>query len=371
MAVSRADCARSATRVVSVHMTAGFLLVVRGPTGAWSQHAGHLARPLVHLGGERCFTTMPVAGCFWLEAARSLGIRPFLLGPCRTAAHRGYHLPRRSNPLRTTYAPTAPCPGKRGQLVNLTGVFARMLSSDNRSTISLNRLGVQMLNDQSPRNEKDPMLRAATDREPHILADNGRRLSSDERYISRASRILRSLYFCRAGFSLVWVAFVYSFTSTASSGARLSALASVFLIAYPISDVVATLFDIRVGRGRRWAYPQYLNLAAGVGAAAGIATVVWSDLPSAITVFGAWAVATGLIQVFLAVIRLRDRLRGQWPMIISGVGSLFAGSAFLGWTGTSSAALTVLAQYSAGGAVWYILTAFWLLVRLPVRSDLA
>lgn len=228
-----------------------------------------------------------------------------------------------------------------------------------------------MLNDQSPRNEKDPMLRAATGREPHILADNGMRLSSDERYISRASRILRSLYFCRAGFSLVWVAFVYSFTSTASSGARLSALASVFLIAYPISDVVATLFDIRVGRGRRWAYPQYLNLAAGVGAAAGIATVVWSDLPSAITVFGAWAVATGLIQVFLAVIRLRDRLKGQWPMIISGVGSLFAGSAFLGWTGTSSAALTVLAQYSAGGAVWYILTAFWLLVRLPVRSDLA
>jgi hypothetical protein len=130
MAVSRADCARSATRVVSVHMTAGFLLVVRGPTGAWSQHAGHLARPLVYLGGERCFTTMSVAGCFWLEAARSLGIRPFLLGPCRTAAHRGYHLPRRSNPLRTTYAPTAPCPGKRGQPVNLTGVFAHMLSSD-------------------------------------------------------------------------------------------------------------------------------------------------------------------------------------------------------------------------------------------------
>ena len=71
----------------------------------------------------------------------------------------------------------------------------------------LNRLGVQMLNDQSPRNEKDPMLRAVPDREPHVLADNGARVSSDEWYIGRASRILRSLYFCRAGFSLVWVAF--------------------------------------------------------------------------------------------------------------------------------------------------------------------
>jgi len=137
------------------------------------------------------------------------------------------------------------------------------------------------------------MLRAASDREPHILADDGTRLISDERYIGRASRILRSLYFCRAGFSLVWVASVYSLTSPASSGARLSALASVFLIAYPISDVVATLFDIRVSRGRRWVFPQYLNLAAGAGAAAGIATVVWSDLPSAVTVFGAWAAATG------------------------------------------------------------------------------
>ena len=71
-----------------------------------------------------------------------------------------------------------------------------------------------------------------------------------------------------------------------------------------------------------------------------------ADLSSAVTVFGAWAVATGLIQVFLAVVRLRDRLKGQWPMIISGAGSIFAGSAFLGWTGTPSNALTALAQYS-------------------------
>jgi hypothetical protein len=55
MAVSQADCARSATRVVSVHMTAGFHLAVREPTGARSQHAGHLARPLVYLDDERWF----------------------------------------------------------------------------------------------------------------------------------------------------------------------------------------------------------------------------------------------------------------------------------------------------------------------------
>jgi hypothetical protein len=50
-------------------------------------------------------------------------------------------------------------------------------------------------------------------------------------------------------------------------------------------------------------------------------------------------------------------------MIISGAGSVFAGISFTGWTGSPSAGLAALAQYSAGGAVWYLLTALWLSVR--------
>jgi len=53
-------------------------------------------------------------------------------------------------------------------------------------------------------------------------------------------------------------------------------------------------------------------------------------------------------------------LHGQWLMIISGAGSVFAGISFTNWTGTPPAGLTALAQYSAGGAVWYLLTALWL-----------
>lgn len=80
------------------------------------------------------FVTVPVAECFWLEGGEVTGI--VLPGPCRTAARRGYPPPGRSNPLRTIYAPTAPGCGKRGQLVNITGVFAHhMISSDDRSTI--------------------------------------------------------------------------------------------------------------------------------------------------------------------------------------------------------------------------------------------
>jgi hypothetical protein len=50
-------------------------------------------------------------------------------------------------------------------------------------------------------------------------------------------------------------------------------------------------------------------------------------------------------------------------MIISGIGSVFAGLSFTGWTGSPPAGLTALAQYAAGGAVWYLLTALWLEVR--------
>jgi hypothetical protein len=47
-------------------------------------------------------------------------------------------------------------------------------------------------------------------------------------------------------------------------------------------------------------------------------------------------------------------------MIISGVGSILTGISLIGWLGSSRAALDTVAQYSTGGAVWYVLTALWL-----------
>ena len=42
-------------------------------------------------------------------------------------------------------------------------------------------------------------------------------------------------------------------------------------------------------------------------------------------------------------------------------GSVFAGITFTGWTGTPGTGLALLAQYSAGGALWYLLAGLWLL----------
>jgi hypothetical protein len=141
-------------------------------------------------------------------------------------------------------------------------------------------------------------------------------------------------------------------------GGTVGFLGGILLVIYPVSDAIATLFDLRSGPiAAGW--PQHLNLAADLAAAPAVLIALGSSLADAITVFGVWAIGTGAVMIVLAARRQRV-LNGQWLMIISGAGSVFAGTTFVSWTGSSSAGLAVLAQYSAGGAVWYLLTAVWL-----------
>jgi uncharacterized membrane protein HdeD (DUF308 family) len=170
-------------------------------------------------------------------------------------------------------------------------------------------------------------------------------------------RSLRNLYLFRTGFSAAWVILVLLLAS-GKTARTVSFLGAVLLVIYPLSDAVASLFDIRSSRvAARW--PQLFNLGCGIVAAVAILVAVTSSLAAAIAVFGGWAILTGAVMIFLAARRQRA-LHGQWLLIISGAGSVFAGIAFVSWTGTAAAGLAALAQYSAGGAVWYLLTALWL-----------
>jgi hypothetical protein len=176
----------------------------------------------------------------------------------------------------------------------------------------------------------------------------------------RSARSLALLYLFRAVFAAVWIALVASLASAAAPGATLSTLASVLLVIYPLADAVATVFDLRAAPGRA----QYANLAVSLAATAGVVIALLSGLAPAITVFGVWAIASGVIMVVVALRRQslgRRSLGGQWPMIVSGAGSVLAGIAFVGWTGSPAAGLNTLAQYSAGGALWYLLAVIWLL----------
>lgn len=183
---------------------------------------------------------------------------------------------------------------------------------------------------------------------------------------SSSTRSVRVLYFFRAGFSTAWVTLVAALASSATPGEVPGVLAGILLVCYPVSDAMATLFDLRASNSAAPRWPQQANLAAGVAAAGGILVALWTSLAGAITVFGIWAVASGAIMAGLAVHRRRS-LGGQWLMIISGAGSIFAGITFVGWTGSLRTGLAVLAQYSAGGALWYLLAGSWLL-RTPAPA---
>ena len=175
--------------------------------------------------------------------------------------------------------------------------------------------------------------------------------------MARSARSLRALYLFRVAFSVVWVTLVFSLALPRASAGSSSVLAGILLVIYPVSDSVATVFDLRVNSA--WKVWHYANLAAGIAATIGILGTVFSDLATAICVFGGWAIASGGIQLALAV-RRRKILGGQGLMIISGAGSVFAGITFIRWTGTPGTGLAALAQYSAGGAIWYLLAVFWL-----------
>jgi uncharacterized membrane protein HdeD (DUF308 family) len=85
---------------------------------------------------------------------------------------------------------------------------------------------------------------------------------------------------------------------------------------------------------------------------------VFFSVSTAISIFGLWAIVSGVVQTSVAIVR-RPRMGGQWPLIISGVGSIAGGLEYLGWSGTANAGLNALTVYAEGGAFFYLLTVGW------------
>jgi uncharacterized membrane protein HdeD (DUF308 family) len=178
--------------------------------------------------------------------------------------------------------------------------------------------------------------------------------------VGETARSLRTLYFVRVVFSVVWVVLVFSLASSALGGSTPSLVAGILLVVYPVWDVIATFFDIRANRTSTSPLPQYVNIVFGLAAAvAMIIALPIGGLTPAIIVFGVWAFVSGAVQLFLAI-RRRRSLGGQWPMIVSGGLSVVAGISFVVMAGSPTTGLTTLAGYSAFGAFWYLVTAIWL-----------
>ena len=94
---------------------------------------------------------------------------------------------------------------------------------------------------------------------------------------------LRGLYAARFGFAIVWAA------ALAATGSSLNAVSGTLLVAYPLFDLGAAVYDHRTSGGRAGGL-LVTNMALSLLAAAGLAVATTSDIAAALRVWGAWAI---------------------------------------------------------------------------------
>jgi uncharacterized membrane protein HdeD (DUF308 family) len=171
---------------------------------------------------------------------------------------------------------------------------------------------------------------------------------------------LRTLYFVRFGFAIVWAVLV------ALTAATITPLSATLLVIYPVFDVVAAVIDHRASRATRSSALLYVNMALSLLAAIGLAVAAGSGRPAVLLVWGLWAITAGAVQ--LAVGIARRSLGGQWPMILSGGISVLAGLGFALQSGGASASLVGVAGYATLGGVFFLISA--LRLHRALRSTL-
>ncbi|WP_431278623.1 hypothetical protein [Leifsonia poae] len=160
---------------------------------------------------------------------------------------------------------------------------------------------------------------------------------------------LRTLYFVRFGFAIVWAIIVGLTAST------ISPLSATLLVIYPVFDVIAAIVDHRASRTTRPAALLYVNMALSALAAIALVFAVTSGRSSVLVVWGIWAVTAGVVQLIVAL--SRRTMGGQWPMILSGGISVLAGAGFILQSASSSASLVGLAGYATLGGIFFLISA--------------
>lgn len=164
----------------------------------------------------------------------------------------------------------------------------------------------------------------------------------------QAAQSLRSLYFTRTVVQIIWAVAVIG------TAAKNPTLGASLLILYPLWDVACTLYDLKSSAGSNSATTQYINAVAGTLTAVGIALTAYSNPQYAVTIFGIWALVAGLLQLAVGILR-RQRLGGQWAMILSGAQSTAAGVTFV--LGGLSGKLHIkdLGGYAIFGAIYFLI----------------
>ncbi|MFS8204833.1 hypothetical protein ACLVWQ_39945 [Streptomyces sp. CWNU-52B] len=161
---------------------------------------------------------------------------------------------------------------------------------------------------------------------------------------------LRKLYFVRFAFAAVWAGLLFATADT------LGPVSATLLVIYPLFDVAAAVVDVRAARANGGTAPALIvNIVISSLAVIGLAVAATSGIPAVLRVWGAWAVVSGIVQLVAGA--LRRKLGGQWPMIISGAISTFAGTSFVMAAGSDDPTLGSLAGYAFLGGLFFLVSA--------------
>jgi uncharacterized membrane protein HdeD (DUF308 family) len=160
---------------------------------------------------------------------------------------------------------------------------------------------------------------------------------------------LRKLYYARFAFAIVWAGLLAVTAST------LTAVSLTLLVVYPMFDLAAARFDSRSSGAPQPRGLLALNMALSLLTAVALAVAVSSGIPSVLRVWGAWAIAAGIVQLVVAV--KRYRIGGQRALILSGGISAIAGASFIVMASGSTPALTSLAGYATLGGIFFLVSA--------------
>lgn len=180
-----------------------------------------------------------------------------------------------------------------------------------------------------------------------------------------ASEWLRTYYFTRAAVSLAWTALAFTI------GQGSPAIATVLLIAYPAWDALANYLDAQKSGGLRSNLSQAINLAVSTITAIAVAIALGISMNAVFVAFGAWATLSGLFQLVTAVRRWKSA-GAQWVMVLSGAQSALAGVFFIVMAlAATPPDITSLAGYAGFGALYFLLSAVWLTVKLTRHHSAA
>jgi uncharacterized membrane protein HdeD (DUF308 family) len=167
---------------------------------------------------------------------------------------------------------------------------------------------------------------------------------------ARVASSLRKLYFVRFGFAIVWAAITFAV------GSSLSPLTATLLVLYPLFDLAAAIADVRSSRTSGSSVgPLYVNMALSLAAAVGLAIAATSGTPAVLSVWGAWSLTAGIVQLIVGV--RRRALGGQWIMIVAGALSVVVGGAFIAMASGAPASVSSLGGYATLGGIFFLISA--------------